>query len=268
MNCLIPQLPHILYLAHKSALIDSEREKVARVVNIWVTRLFIDEACGEALVAGMKNDAIGGIEPVRPTFQSPYPQRLPPPNLSPQQQQIQLQQQQQQQQQMQQQQTHHQPVAPLQPQIMQIAPSLAFPCSAPQMPLFRPPPSFPLGAAPGIPGGGLPPQFQFLPQGMMGQPPPTFPPPSLLPLQQQIQQQQLLNMQQMNQFGTFSQQAFAPPPGYPGFGPSPQVVIPAMAVNTPVLDLHKISVGTMANIVKAAVKGGHPRYVPLDGRRC
>ena len=66
----------------------------------------------------------------------------------------------------------------------------------------------------------------------------------------------------------FSQQAFAPPPGYPGFGPSPQVAIPAMAVNTPVLDLHKISVGTMANIVKAAVKGGHPRYVPLDGRRC
>jgi hypothetical protein len=45
------------------------------------------------------------------------------------------------------------------------------------------------------------------------------------------------------------------------------VAIPAIAVSAPVLDLHKISVGTMANIVKAAVKGGHPRYVPLDGNQ-
>lgn len=268
VNCLIPQLPHILYLAHKSAVMDLEREKVLRVVNIWVTRHFIDEATGELLIGSMKSDAIGGVEPARPTFHSPFPQNLPPPNPSPQQRQQMQQQQQQmqhQQQQQHQQQMHLQPGLPTQPPVMQIAPSLVFSNSAPQMPLFRPPPSFPQGAVPGMPGVTLPPQFQFPPPGMMSQQPPAFPLPSLLPLQQQLQQQQLLKLQQMSQFGTFSQQAFAPPPGFPGFVPSPQGAIPVVAVSAPVLDLHKISVGTMANIVKAAVKGGHPRYVPLDG---
>ena len=41
----------------------------------------------------------------------------------------------------------------------------------------------------------------------------------------------------------------------------------SVILSTPVLDLHKISVGTMANLVKAAIKAGHPRYVPLDGRK-
>ena len=260
----MPQLPHILYLAYKSATVDGEREKIVRVVNIWVTRLFIDQANGDALIAAMKSDAIGGILPFKPVFQSPFPQNLPPPNPSPQQQQ-----QQQQhliQQQQQQQQQHSNPYS--QPSMMHIAPSL-FPGSAmpPQMPVFRPPPSFSFGPGPGVPPGVPPPQFQYPPPAIHLLPSSfASPPSSSIALQPQQYQQQQQQQQQPSQFSSFPQQPFIQPPGFPVYYPAP-VPPPVMlvAANTPVLDLHRISVGTMANLVKAAIKGGHPRYVPLDG---
>ena len=264
MTCLIPQLSHILYLAHRSATVDAERDKIVRVVNIWVTRNFIDPAIGDLLISDMKSNIIGGIAPVRPTFKSPFPQDLPQPNLSPQQ--VLLQQQQQQQLQQQQ----H---SSMQPSVIPLAPSFVYPGftaqPAPQMPVFRPPPA--LSGAP-IPAqnGTAPHPFLFQPPGSQQQlqQVPGFPPN--MNFQQQLAQKVQLQMQQLNQFGTFSQQAFAQPPGHPSHLPPSQTShIPSIltiTTNTPVLDLHKISVGTMANLVKAAIKAGHPRYVPLDGK--
>jgi hypothetical protein len=219
----MPQLPFILRVAYDSATTDIEKEKIVRVVNIWVSKLFIDEAGGASLILGMKEGGPpGDREPIRPPFQSPYPQNLPPPNQNPKQ--LLLQQQQQQQ---------------GQGQPIQIAPSLFPPGSGPPMPTFRPPPSF----GPG--GGPAPPQFPF---------------PS--------------NQQPQFQFGTFSQQALGitqqssynpnQPQGYQ-FGNGQQMVLNNIPMNIAVLDLHRISVGTMANLVKAAVKSGHPKFVPVDG---
>jgi hypothetical protein len=265
VTCLIPQLSHILYLAHRSATVDAERDKIVRVVNIWVTRNFIDPAIGDLLISDMKSDTIGGIAPVRPTFKSPFPQDLPQPNLSPQQ--VLLQQQQQQ---LQQQQQH----SNMQPSVIPLAPSFVYPGYTaqlpPQMPVFRPPPAFS-----GVPipaqNGTVPHPFPFQPPGSQQQQlqqVPGFPPN--MNFQQQLAQKVQLQMQQLNQFGTFSQQAFAQPPGHPSHLPPSQTShipsIQTITTNTPVLDLHKISVGTMANLVKAAIKAGHPRYVPLDGK--
>ena len=301
----MPQLSHILYLAYHSTIIDKEKEKIVRVVNIWVTKLFIAETVGDVLINGMKGNDNGKIEPERPSYQSPYPQNLPPPNMS-QQQQQQMQQQQmqlpiyQQQQQLppppqqQQQQQYNQNQAPP----MQVAPSLPFPSPIlalpPQMPLFRPPPSFAPGQAAGVLGPpSLPPQFMFPPGAILqqqqhmhsSQQAPSFPsflnpsftnPQTQLPpsqQQQQLQQQQPpAQPQQINQFGTFSQQAasigFNQPTNYSSLQYPPQMMPSvSLSLSTPVLDLHKISVGTMANLVKAAIKAGHPRYVPLDGSK-
>ena len=301
VNCIMPQLPHILFMAYNSTTVDAEKEKIVRVVNIWVSKLFITEAAGDMLIAGMKGYDTGKIRPVRPSYQSPYPQNLPPPNAS--QQQLQQQQQQQQQQilppsYLLQQQQQQQQFSLIQPPPMQLAPSLAFssaPQMPPQMPLFRPPPSFAPGAVPGMSVPPLlPPQFPAPPgsalqQHQHHQPPPPFQAFSNSTFaltqqqQQQQQQQQILiqnqqqaQMQQINQFGTFSQQAastgFNQPPiftslQYPPQGIQSPAVSMSVILSTPVLDLHKISVGTMANLVKAAIKAGHPRYVPLDGRK-
>ena len=270
VSCLIPQLSHILYLAHRSATVDAEKEKIVRVVNIWVTRNFVDTAIGDLLISDMKNDITGGTAPVRPNFESPFPQNLPPANLSPQQILLQLQQQQQQQQQQPQQQYQH--GIQVQPSAIPMAPTFVYPGYAaqppPQMPVFRPPPSF--SAVPNVAPNGLAiPQYPFQPPGGQQQQQqqlqqvPGFP-PNIIAQQiiQKTQQQQQLQIQQMSQFGTFSQQAFAPSATSTLL---PSSVLMSIAANTPVLDLHKISVGTMANLVKAAIKAGHPRYAPLGG---
>ena len=50
------QLPHILYIAYNSSVNIPEKEKIVRVVNIWVSKLFITEADGEMLITAPQNE--------------------------------------------------------------------------------------------------------------------------------------------------------------------------------------------------------------------
>lgn len=57
-----------------------------------------------------------------------------------------------------------------------------------------------------------------------------------------------------------------PPPGQPPLPPHPPVFFAPPPPGAPLafLDLQTVPVGSMANILKGALKGGHPRYTPVD----
>lgn len=226
INCIAPYLPFILRLSYACTTADTERERLTKMIAIWVGKEFISEATGSYYGTSMLETDLVHEDPEYPQLASPYPQNIPPPNHIPQQQQ------QQQQQSLPQ---FHQPQMVLDPMTGFLRPQ------------FPPAPGLPMGPAQHIIAPGM--QQLHLP----GQPPYQMTPlggPGAVFMTSEM-------------FG--GQQGFLPPGGGMGSFPptlgtnsytvtsipsmfQPIAALPAPPqISTPAIDLHKTSVGTMVS---------------------
>jgi hypothetical protein len=250
VNCaalFLPILPRILHCGCQNAQNDVDKGKINKMVALWQTRAFINENMAASLLAAIMDPA-PPLPPPVPVLMSPLPTNLPPPNST-------------------------NGMMTMQPNAPG-APSMVYPGAPhlPSPPLMHPP------MHPGMPFSAphqMPPQAQPLP-GMV--PPQAQPLPGMVP----PQAQPLPGMLPPGMIG--APQMPMPPGMHPGMHPGyptplmPQMPqMPHMGLNmppanaqshgpllSPALDLNRISVGNMVNIVKAAVKAGHPKYEPIN----
>ena len=198
--CLFPVLPVIFRAAYTIInTTEPQKEKITRMINLWVTKQFINQAQFIVLQSSLHHT--GAPPPISAqgleSLMSPYPTDLPPSPL------LQLQQIQKQiQQHLSQPQPPKGPPGPPPVPMMYITPQQQ----------LNPPPDHLFFSA------GPPPMSTFNP-AMIGQP-----------------------VQYMTNSFTSANIALVPK----------------------ILDLYKIPVGNMVNVVKAHMKAGHPAYEPID----
>ena len=243
---LVPYLGAVLRAGFATATEDAQRDKVLRLVELWTLKCFISETEGEAMMKSLSSAEapVEGPAPalVSPYLESPLPSNAPvtvaaPPSATPalpntnntaMSSQPVLSESQLNQLQLIQQRIQVQMFAnQMQQQQQQPSP---------------PPPNMPNPSFPLPPGGGqFFPSQAFYPQ-MMPMPGQIAPPPGPYP---------------PGQIGGPYQ--MAPPPG-----PYPSGQLAPPYPSAPLLDLTRIPVGNMVNIVKAAKRAGHPPHTTLD----
>lgn len=83
INHLFSQLPWIFYATFKMAKSDADQEKCKKIVSIWSSKAFLDEARANILNSVMKKESLNIPEPFKPPLVSPFPFNLPSPNAFP-----------------------------------------------------------------------------------------------------------------------------------------------------------------------------------------
>eukprot|EP01041_Mallomonas_annulata_P000253 gene252-467_t len=287
-DCMFYPLGYILHYAYKLTETSEDKEKLSKIIKLWEAKAFFDEPRISYMNLIMAQNVTPQDPPV-PTLISPYPQNLPPPTISqpstmqsipnaamasPQHQQQQyLQQQQQYQQQKYQQQQY-----PQQDQQQQL------PFSAPMPPGLPPRPAFPQQQQQQYQHHQEQQQQQQYPMSL---PPPmpvmnmvmgmgvaggmsmsmSMPPiaPGLPPSTATATTSNL-NLNTMGRISSFPSASISSLPlslsSFP-MNTAMKTTAPSPAM-TLALDIQRAPVGYMANIVRAQVKLGHKRYLPID----
>lgn len=205
---LVTYLPSILHCCYNATSEEAQREKVARLVQLWTTKNFLSDSEGVILQATLSSATPPSAAPApvltSPYLENPLPSRAPPT-----------------------------------PTLLQLQPTLP----AQSQPQILPPSN-------NLPGAANLSEAQLAQlQSIQAR------------IQEQMQYQRLAATLQPANTSTSFAPPGAPLPGMPG---PPGMYLGAPLAPAPLIDLARIPVGNMANIVKAAKKAGHTPNTTVD----